>query len=106
MSREVWKKAGSQGMLCVTMPEKYGGQGLDILYAAVNWEEQSYANTTGPGWFLHSEIVAPYLLHYGTEEQKMKYLPKMARCDTNTIYAYIHYANIYMCTMYMYVFVM
>ena len=64
-------------MLCVTMPEEYGGLGLDILYSAVGWEEQSYANTSGPGWFLHSEIVAPYVLHYGTEEQKSKYLPNM-----------------------------
>eukprot|EP00286_Rhodomonas_abbreviata_P005971 CAMPEP_0181326580 /NCGR_PEP_ID=MMETSP1101-20121128/21585_1 /TAXON_ID=46948 /ORGANISM="Rhodomonas abbreviata, Strain Caron Lab Isolate" /LENGTH=324 /DNA_ID=CAMNT_0023435065 /DNA_START=296 /DNA_END=1270 /DNA_ORIENTATION=+ len=60
------------------MPEEYGGMGLDAKYAAVHWEEQSYANTTGPGWTLHSEIVAPYLLHYGNEEQKEKYLPRMA----------------------------
>jgi len=77
VSREVWKQAGEAGLLGVTMPEKYGGLGLDILYAAVNWEEQSYAGTTGPGWALHSEIVMPYLLHYGSEEQKMKYLPKL-----------------------------
>lgn len=77
ISRECWLEAGKQGLLCVTMPEKYGGPGLDILYAAVNWEEQSYANTSGPGWSLHSEIVAPYILHYGTEEQKMNYLPRM-----------------------------
>ena len=76
--RELWKKAGANGMLCVTMPEKYGGAGLDVSFAAVNWEEQSYANTSGPGWSLHSEIVAPYILHYGTEEQKEQYLPKMA----------------------------
>ena len=50
----------------VTMPEEYGGMGLDILYAAVNWEEQSYAGATGPGWALHSEICMPYLLHYGS----------------------------------------
>lgn len=68
---------GEAGLLCVTMPEEYGGVGLDILYSAVGWEEQSYANTSGPGWFLHSEIVAPYILHYGTEEQKNKYLPNM-----------------------------
>ncbi len=78
VSREVWTEAGKQGMLCVTMPEQYGGAGLDILYAAVNWEEQMYANSTGPGWFLHSEIAAPYILHYGSEEQKLKYLPRMA----------------------------
>ena len=48
------------------MPEEYGGMGADIRYSAVHWEEQAYANTTGPGFFLHSEIVAPYILHYGT----------------------------------------
>ena len=75
--RELWKDAGAEGLLCVTVPPEYGGLGLDVRYAAVNWEEQSYANCTGPGWFLHSEIVAPYLMHYGTEEQKQKYLPVM-----------------------------
>lgn len=81
VSREVWKKAASNGMLCVTVPEKYGGLGLDVLFSAVGWEEQSYANCTGPGWFLHSEIVAPYIVHYGTEEQKLKYLPAMCAGD-------------------------
>jgi long-chain-acyl-CoA dehydrogenase len=75
--RELWKKAGEMGLLCVTVPEEYGGMGLDVLYSAVMWEEQSYANTSGPGWFLHSEIVAPYIVHYGTEEQKQHYLPAM-----------------------------
>lgn len=78
VSRELWREAGDAGMLCVTMPEQYGGMGLDILYSAVCWEEQSYANVSGPGWFLHSEIVAPYILHYGSEEQKKNYLPRMA----------------------------
>jgi long-chain-acyl-CoA dehydrogenase len=85
--RQLWKDAGSNGMLCVTMPEKYGGAGLDVVFAAVNWEEQSYANASGPGWPLHSEIVAPYLLHYGSEEQKMKYLPKMASGECITAIA-------------------
>ena len=77
VSREVWQQAGEAGMLCVTVPEEDGGLGLDIRFSAVNWEEQSYSNCTGPGFFLHSEIVAPYLVHYGTPEQKKKYLPKM-----------------------------
>ena len=76
VSREVWRQAGEAGMLCVGVPEQYGGLGLDVKYSAVGWEEQSYANTTGPGWFLHSEICAPYLVHYGTDAQKQKYLPK------------------------------
>ena len=75
--RELWIEAAKNGLLCVTVPEEYGGLGTDIKYAACHWEEQSYANTTGPGFFLHSEIAAPYLVHYGTEEQKKRYLPGM-----------------------------
>jgi long-chain-acyl-CoA dehydrogenase len=75
--RDLWLEAGEAGLLCVTVPEEYGGMGADIRYAAVHWEEQAYANTTGPGFFLHSEIVAPYLMHYGTPEQKERYLPKL-----------------------------
>lgn len=79
--RELWQDAGSNGMLGVNMPEQYGGPGCDILYSAVNWEEQSYSGCTGPGWGLHSEIVMPYILKYGTAEQKEKYLPKMISGD-------------------------
>jgi long-chain-acyl-CoA dehydrogenase len=75
--RDLWKQAGNEGMLCVTTPEAYGGLGLDILYSSVHWQEQSYSFCTGPGFSLHSEIVAPYVLHYGTEEQKQEWLPKM-----------------------------
>ena len=65
VSREVWKQAGESGMLGVTVPEEYGGLGLDAKYAAVHWEEQSYALSSGVGFSLHSEIVCPYLVHYG-----------------------------------------
>eukprot|EP00697_Spironema_sp_BW2_P004688 gnl/Spiro4/16365_TR8784_c0_g1_i1.p2 gnl/Spiro4/16365_TR8784_c0_g1~~gnl/Spiro4/16365_TR8784_c0_g1_i1.p2 ORF type:complete len:431 (-),score=155.80 gnl/Spiro4/16365_TR8784_c0_g1_i1:68-1327(-) len=75
--RDLWLEAGSAGLLGVTMPDSYGGAGCDILYAAINWEEQSYTGCTGPGWALHSEIVMPYILNYGTPDQKQKYLPKM-----------------------------
>ena len=75
--RELWTDAGANSMLGVTMPEEYGGLGVDILYSSVNWQEQSYAGTTGPGWALHSEIVCPYILNYGTDEQKQEYLPKL-----------------------------
>lgn len=77
ISRQCWLEAGRNGLLCTTMPEKYGGAGADILTAAVVWEEQSYTLCTGPGFPLHSEIVAPYILSYGTEAQKEKFLPKM-----------------------------
>jgi alkylation response protein AidB-like acyl-CoA dehydrogenase len=79
ISRECWREAGQQGLLCMTMPEKYGGAGQDILSAAIVWEEQSYAYASGVGWSLHSEIVAPYLLHWGTEEQRQRFLPRMVR---------------------------
>lgn len=78
ISRECWLEAGELGLLNVTMPEEYGGLGADILSSAVVWEEQSYALCTGPGFSLHSEIVSPYILNYGTPEQKSKYLPKLS----------------------------
>ena len=78
VDRAVWNKAGTNGFLCMTMPEEYGGAGADKLYSVVQMEELSAAGFTGIGYGLHSEIVAPYLLHYGTEAQKHKYLPKLA----------------------------
>jgi len=77
--RSAWKKAGDAGFLCATMPEEYGGSGVDRLYSAILIEEQSRANTSGPGFSLHSDIVAPYILSYGTEAQKREWLPKMAK---------------------------
>ncbi len=79
VSRECWEKAGAQGLLCCAIPEVYGGGGGDFLYGAIVQEELAFAGTTGPGFHLHSDIAAPYLLHYGTEAQKQIYLPRMAR---------------------------
>lgn len=79
ISRDAWLEAGKQGLLCMPIPEEYGGAGADKLYSIIMMEEQARAGTTGPGFGLHSEIVGPYILNYGTEEQKKKYLPKMAR---------------------------
>lgn len=76
--REVWAKAGDGGFLCVTMPEEYGGAGADRLYSAVLMEEQAALGVMGLGFPLHSDIVAPYILNYGSEEQKRTWLPKMA----------------------------
>jgi acyl-CoA dehydrogenase len=78
VDREVWRKAGQNGFLCMTMPEAYGGSDADKLYSVVQMEELSRAGFTGIGYGLHSEIVAPYLLHYGTDAQKAKYLPLLA----------------------------
>jgi len=76
--KSVWRKAGEHGFLCPSMPAEYGGAGADKLYSVVLMEEQARANCSSLGFGLHSEIVAPYLLAYGTEALKKKYLPKMA----------------------------
>ncbi|TAL59146.1 MAG: acyl-CoA dehydrogenase [Bacteroidetes bacterium] len=78
ISREAWLKTGKAGFLCMTMPLEYGGSGSDFLYSAILMEELSKTGCTGPGFSLHSDIVAPYILHHGTEDQKKTWLPKMA----------------------------
>jgi acyl-CoA dehydrogenase len=78
VDRDIWNKAGAAGFLCATMPEEYGGVGVDKRFSVIVMEEAARINATGLGWGLHSEIVAPYLLHYGSEHLKQKYLPKMA----------------------------
>jgi alkylation response protein AidB-like acyl-CoA dehydrogenase len=78
VDREVWRKAGANGFLCMTMPEQYGGASADKLYSVVQMEELSAGFYSGIGFGLHTEIVAPYLLRYGTEDQKKRYLPKLA----------------------------
>jgi acyl-CoA dehydrogenase len=62
----------------MTMPEEYGGSEADKFYSVIQFEEVARAGVTGIGFSLHSEIVAPYILHYGTPEQKAMYLPKLA----------------------------
>jgi len=78
VDRAVWSKAGENGFLCMTLPEAFGGSEVDKLYSVVQMEEIARTGFTGIGFGLHSEIVAPYILHYGTEAQKQKYLPKLA----------------------------
>jgi acyl-CoA dehydrogenase len=78
VDRAVWNKAGDNGFLCMTMPEEFGGAGADKLYSIVQMEELGRAGFSGIGYSLHSEIVAPYIAHYGTPEQKARYLPRMA----------------------------
>ena len=78
VDRAVWSKAGDNGFLCMTLPEAYGGSEADKLYSVVQMEEIARTGFSGIGFGLHSEIVAPYILHYGTEAQKQKYLPKLA----------------------------
>ena len=76
--RALWKKAGELGLLCVNVPEAYGGLGADFLYSAILIEEMARAGATGPTFYLHSDIVAPYLVDFGTGEQKARWLPRMA----------------------------
>ncbi|WP_313054311.1 acyl-CoA dehydrogenase family protein [Pseudomonas lopnurensis] len=75
--KEVWLKAGELGLLCSTVPEEYGGSGGDFGHSAVMIEELARANATAVGFTTHSEIVAPYIVAYGSEEQKQKWLPRM-----------------------------
>jgi acyl-CoA dehydrogenase len=78
MDREAWREAGANGFLCASMPEEYGGAGGDFGHEAALILAQAAAGQSGFGGALHSAIVAPYILHYGTEEQKKRWLPKMA----------------------------
>ncbi|MBU9312862.1 acyl-CoA dehydrogenase family protein [Burkholderia multivorans] len=75
--KELWRKAGEIGLLCSTVPEEYGGSGGDFGHSAVMIEELARVNATAVGFTTHSDIVAPYLVAYGTEEQKRRWLPRM-----------------------------
>jgi len=76
VSDEIWLKAGEQGFLAPTVPEEYGGVGVDFRYNAIVNEEVCRAGCSGLGWTLHSDIAVPYLVRYGSEEQKQRYLPR------------------------------
>ncbi|MGE0829880.1 MAG: acyl-CoA dehydrogenase family protein [Hyphomonadaceae bacterium] len=75
-TKAFWRAAGEAGMLCASVPEQYGGPGLDVSYDLVLVEEQSYLNCP-VGLSLQSLITAPYLMHYGSDYLKERYLPKM-----------------------------
>ncbi|MDQ8036581.1 MAG: acyl-CoA dehydrogenase family protein [Pedobacter sp.] len=77
IARDLWSKAGEQGLLCPCLPEEFGGVGADYLYSAIVMEEISRLGLTGIGFGLHTDIVAPYIEHYGSAELKQKFLPKM-----------------------------
>jgi acyl-CoA dehydrogenase len=76
--REVWTKAGAAGLLCASMPEAYGGAGGSFAHEVAINRALSLAGFDAFGAPLHSGIVAPYILHYGTEEQKRRWLPRLA----------------------------
>lgn len=82
--RWAWTKAGELGFLCAAIPEEWGGVGADRRYSIILMEEQYRLNLSGLGFALHSDIVAPYIHHYGTPEQKLGWLPKMTSGDCIT----------------------
>jgi acyl-CoA dehydrogenase len=86
VDRDFWNKCGEAGLLCPTVPEAYGGLGLDFGYNAVIDEELAYAGSTA-GITLHSDIVADYIVAYGSEEQKRHWLPRMISGETPTAIA-------------------
>ena len=87
IDRALWNKAGEAGMLCSHIPEEYGGMAADFLYSTVVIEEIGRLGLTGIGFSLHSDIVAPYILHYGSEAQKQHYLPKLVSGEMVTAIA-------------------
>lgn len=87
VDRDLWNKAGELGLLCTTMPEQYGGSGVDRLYSMILIEEQAYAGDSATGFSLHSDIVANYIHNFGNEQQKQNWLPKMATGEVVTAIA-------------------
>ncbi|HVP84888.1 MAG TPA: acyl-CoA dehydrogenase family protein [Rhizomicrobium sp.] len=79
--RSIWKRAGELGFLCPRVPEEYGGAGADFLFSVILLEEQARSGAVSPMLSLHSDVVAPYLVHYGTAEQKSHFLPRMTSGD-------------------------
>ena len=75
VDRQLWIKAGEQGFLVPTAPEQYGGVGVDFLYNAIVDEEIARSGVSGIGWGLHSDIAVPYILKYGSEAIKQKFIP-------------------------------
>ncbi|MEN6474893.1 MAG: acyl-CoA dehydrogenase family protein [Syntrophaceae bacterium] len=85
--RELWKKFGGQGFLCPWLPEDYGGVGADFLYSCILMEECAKTHCGGFFFVLHTDVVVPYIYHFGSEEQKKRYLPGCATGDIITAVA-------------------
>ena len=87
IDRTLWNKAGELGLLCPTMPEEYGGCGVDRLYSMILMEEQARVGDSAVGFSLHSDIVANYINNFGNDAQKQQWLPKMASGEVVTAIA-------------------
>ena len=85
--REIWTKAGEMGLLCASVPEEYGGAGGDFRHEAIIIEQQQWKGVDGFGITLHNAIIAPYITAFGTEEQKRRWLPRMASGELVTAIA-------------------
>jgi alkylation response protein AidB-like acyl-CoA dehydrogenase len=77
VDREMWRRAGELGLLCMAIPTEYGGIGADPLFTAVLMEEQGYSGSYAMN-FQATDIVASYIYHFGTEDQRRHWLPKLA----------------------------
>jgi acyl-CoA dehydrogenase len=78
VDRSAWQRAGAAGLLCASMPEQYGGAGGSFAHESAIIEAIGHVGVDGFGIGLHNAIVTPYILHYGSEEQKKKWLPRLA----------------------------
>jgi acyl-CoA dehydrogenase len=78
VERAMWTEAAEAGFSCLSIPEEYGGMGGDYRHEAILIEQLGLKGVDGFGLSLHNAIVAPYILHCGTEEQKQRWLPRMA----------------------------
>lgn len=87
VDKAIWPKAGELGLLCPTVPEAYGGLGLDFGYNAIVDEEAAYYGRAATGFSLQSDIVVNYLITYGSEEQKQQWLPKLVSGEVVTAIA-------------------
>lgn len=77
--KELWLSAGEKGILCPNVPEQYGGIGGDFRFNVIVTEELAKSGATGPGFAVHSDIVAPYLINYASTDQKKEILPLMVK---------------------------
>jgi acyl-CoA dehydrogenase len=81
VERALWTESAEAGLSCLSIPEEYGGMGGDYRHEVILMEQLGAKGVDGYGLSLHNAIVAHYILQYGTEEQKQRWLPRMATCE-------------------------